>query len=241
MVEIRQVDYRGSHRYQVIGDPAIDEEKLLPSCSTIAKYADSGGGDGLIHWALDAYEETNQKNAFAYYREVAADTGNKLHAEIHEFIAKKIADKKHEPKTQSPLFWSWYSSMHERGVQWIGAEVMVYNRELQYGGTIDAIALVDGKYTLFDWKTTTQLSKNGKKKYYSRADHAVQVAGYLMALHNEEVNFVQSAYVVYIYRDTNEVEWRKVDIASATTAFRACNTLYDIKGGLYERRRKSKV
>jgi hypothetical protein len=246
MVEIRKVDYKGGHRYRVIGDPAIAEKQLLPSCSTIAKHADSGGGDGLINWALDAWETTGQKDGFELLRNQATDIGTGLHKEIHEYISRKIQDDSHEPENPSDLFGKWYSSMHERGVKWIGAEIMVYHRELLYGGTIDALAVVDGKPTIFDWKTTTQLNAKGKKKYFKSADHAVQVAGYLMALKSTSRNMwlapdVQTAYIVYIYRDTMEIEWREINIDKAMVAFRACNTLYDIKGGLYERTEKKSV
>ena len=233
MVTIRQVKYGQGHRYYVEGDERVDPALPLISCSTIARYADSGGGDGLLYWAADHALATGRRDAFKDASNQAIAVGNDLHAEISEHISTG-----EQPSNPSALFGAWYSSMQERGIQWLSTELMVYNPELFYAGQIDAIGIVDDEVTLFDWKTTDGLDKRGKRKKLGQTTHAAQVGGYWLAMSRQgdtTIPLPTRLAICYVLKDTLEVEWRYVDRSRASGAFAAAYKVHDyVTGGLYE-------
>jgi hypothetical protein len=234
-ITINKVPYRNGHRYMVEGDKRVDPSLLLPTISTIAKHADAGGGDGLLFWAVDHYIRTGIRNAFEISNNEAKAIGTDLHSSIEGYIATGK-----QPANPSPLFGTWYSSLHEAGVAWYSAEEKVYS-PAGFAGTVDAIGYLDGVPTLFDWKTTDALDKHGKRKQLSNQTYAAQIGGYLWAMSMMEDQFPElpqpeQAYIVYVFKDTLKVLWKAVNVKKSREAFQAAYTLYTLthgKGGLY--------
>ena len=233
MITIRQVKHGQGHRYLVEGDERVDPAQPLISCSTISRYTDSGGGDGLLYWAADHALATGKRDGFRDASKEAIAIGNDLHAEIEEHISTG-----EQPKNPSALFGAWYSSMQERGIEWLATEMMVYHPELLYAGQIDAIGIVDDEVTLFDWKTTDGLDKRGKRKKLGQITHAAQVGGYWLALasqDNAEMPIPTRLAICYVLKDTLEVEWRYVSLNRASDAFTAaCKVYKSTRESLYE-------
>ena len=262
MATITRVIKYGGHRYFIEGDNRVDPKTPLPSCSAIAGYADKSGGDGLLYWAVNLYKETGNRTEFIAERDSAISTGSKLHAEINEFI-----EEKKSPENASALYGQWFASLQESGVQWVASEMMGYHPLLLYGGTLDAIGYLDGVPTLFDWKTTTEYRfqrdsegvriphkagsksaqidgfKASKKRFSDNVGYAVQVGGYIAALRamseTDKIVLPTQAYLVYVFKDTGNVHWEKVNVEAAVSAFlmsqRIDAHMKDIKseGGLY--------
>jgi len=227
------------HRYYVTGDARVDDTLGLPSCSGISRFADSSGADGLMSWAVKLYRQTANPQEFKRAGQEAQQLGKALHENIYEWV-----ETGEVPVDASPLFGAWYSSMMENGVHLDSAEVMVYHPDLLYAGTLDAIGTVDGVPTIFDWKTTDEfryptdvngkpdLDKKGQqkraKKTFHSPSYATQIGGYSLALREMGGNtpWVSQAYVVYIFKDTGNVLWEKVNLPQAQLAFKTCATLY---------------
>ena len=240
------------HLYYVTGDARMPDTLALPSCSGISRYADSSGADGLMSWAVKLYRQTANPQEFKRAGKEAQEIGKALHTNICEWV-----ETGETPIDASPLFGTWYSNMMEYGVRLQYAEYMVYHPTLLYGGTLDAIGTLDGVPTLFDWKTTDEfryltdvngqptLDKKGQqkraKKTFHSPSYAVQLGGYSLALWEMwDHPMVEQAYVVYIFKDTRNVLWERVNLPQAELAFQTCATLYGAtrakagaKGGLY--------
>ena len=239
------------HTYRVTGDARVDDTLGLPSCSGISRFADSSSADGLMSWAVKLYRQTANPQEFKRAGKEAQEVGKALHANIYEWV-----ETGETPVDASPLFGSWYSNMMENGVHLDSAEVMVYNPSLLYAGTLDAIGTVDGVPTLFDWKTTDEFryptDANGKpeldgkgqpkrtKKAFHNPSYAVQLGGYSLALWAMwRQSMAEQAYVVYVFKDTRNVLWERVNLPQAELAFQTCATLYGTtrakagRGGLY--------
>ena len=234
--KVRQEKYRNGHRYFVDGDERADSNLPLVSCSSIARYANSSGSDGLMYWAADHALATGQRDAFKQSGERAMAIGQAIHNEIAEHIGTGK-----QPKDPSPIFGKWYSSMQEQGIEWLASEMMVYHSTLAYAGTLDAIGIVDNEVTLFAWKTTNGLDKNGKRKKLGDSTHATQVAGYILAISSHpsdaRVPIPTKAVICYLLKDIREVVWHYVDIKASTRAFLASCRLHMLnKAGLYETR-----
>jgi hypothetical protein len=227
----------GGHKYRVEGDERLDPSRLLTSCSTIANFANGGGGDGLLYWAVDLALKNGKREAFKESNEEAKNIGSTLHAQIQEYISTG-----RQPVAVNPLFGAWYSSMHELGIEWLATEMIVYHPTLGYAGTVDAVGIVDGVPTLFDWKTTNGLDKNGKAKSLGETQHAAQVGGYWLAMSvdkylNTSVPIPQKMVICYVLKDTLNVEWKYVDINAAVDVFKFSQKLHTTakKWKLYEK------
>ena len=235
MATIRQEKHGKGHRYFVEGDERVDASRPLISCSSIARYANSSGADGLMYWAADHALATGKRDGF---RE-ASDKATAFGKAIQDEIAEHISTGKH-PEQPSLLFGSWYSSMQERGINWLASEMMVYHPTLQYAGTLDSIGVVDDEVTIFDWKTTNGLDSKGRRKKLGDSTHATQIAGYLLAMAQHPTHKVPlptRAVICYLLKDIHEVVWHYVDMPAAERAFLASYELHTInEGGLYEPR-----
>ena len=125
------------------------------------------------------------------------------------------------------LYSNWYASVGERVGWWVVTEEMVYHGGLGYGGTCDSIGIVDGVPTLFDWKSANFLDSKGKqKKNLGQVGHASQLGGYLLALEYMGRPVITQAAIVYVARDTRDVEWQWVDIPVAKEMFKASLQVY---------------
>lgn len=221
------------------------EHTYLPSISTIAKHADTGG-PGLLTWAAKLAVKYNDETAHETVGGEAIAIGSELHNNINEFIATG-----EQPTDPSPLFGVWYSSLNERGVTWWASEKMVYHGRDRYAGTCDALGYIDGVATIFDWKTTDEFSyaeqpdgsiKKTKKYLQNNHTHAAQIAGYINAIREMGPEFPDmpqphQAVIVYVFKDTKRTQWMKVDLKKATKVFNASHTIYSVehtKDKLYE-------
>ena len=229
MIKIRMEKVGNQHLYYVEGDPLITEGSPLPSCTAISGFVEKDS-NGLIYWGIDQYIASLEagkpdRKAFVTSRKESGDMGTHIHAEIEYFIAEK-----QWPDNPSRPFSNWYAAMNERVSKWIVAEQMIYHGELGYGGTADSIGMVDGKRTLFDWKTANLLDKDGKRKKAKDVGylaHVSQLGGYLLGLEYMGEP-VEQAAVVYIGRDeaVPGVEWKWVDTEVAKALFTASLGVY---------------
>jgi len=235
-VRIEQVK---GHKYRVHGDERVEADWLLPSVTQMTKYADSGMGDGLIWWGVNLYEKTGRKNAFVTSRSQSTAIGSMVHDHIDYFIHHGDLERQLESTNLTwDLFMAWHREFTTLGVDFHAAEAMVYHPRMLYGGTVDAIGTMLGHVTLFDWKTTDEFDKNGKKKELNSDPYAAQAGGYYLALkevgESLGIPIPTQAFVVYIFKDSKRIEWHKVDLGKAEEAFRACFKLHTLSGGLYE-------
>jgi len=90
-------------------------------------------------------------------------------------------------------FRSWVS---ENDVERHCAEQKVYHRTHKYAGTVDAVATINGEYSVIDWKT----SKAVYPEYY------LQVAAYAKALEDMEGRPVDSAYILRCDKKTGKFQ-----------------------------------
>ena len=112
----------------------------------------------------------------------AADSGTIAHNWIDEYIAAKISG---EPRYQAPIqspeaekaveaFLEWEES---HNIQWLAGDTVVGSAIHEFGGKLDGLAMIDGKSTLIDFKTSNQISP----------EYFLQTAAYQLAL--EEMGY----------------------------------------------------
>lgn len=120
------------------------------------------------------------KSAYLTKSKAAADSGTVAHDYIEKYVNNKIeglpVDVNHIPKPEDPravecirAFFAWEKN---NKVDWLASELVVGSKIHEFGGKLDAIAHINGVFTLIDFKTSNQISK----------EHFLQTAAYALAL-----------------------------------------------------------
>lgn len=222
------------HKYYVKGDERVDPSLALPSVTGIAGYSANSDPKWLILWAINAFIETSNKFEWEKRFHEAGKFGTKLHKLISETIQGEHEEQKHPmliTDEHKALMKSWSELMNEKKVKFIDSELIVWNPNHLYAGTLDALGEVDGSITVFDWKTKNKTGSPDPR-------HAVQIAGYVLALEamtnlKSDPKFIMPeptrAAIVYLYKDTGKARWYEVDLLKAKFAFMHCLNLFNIK------------
>lgn len=113
------------------------------------------------------------KNAWREKRDKAADSGSRSHEIIESYIKTNSFDTSSENiEVQNSVheFMLWEAKTRP---QWLASELQVGSLSNRFCGILDAVAIIDGKTALVDFKT----SASGDKPEY-----AIQLAGLHIAL-----------------------------------------------------------
>lgn len=161
-----------------------------------------------IEYLRDKFGSASSWNADALESEIVrdalrkADTGTAVHAEIERHI-KVLLTSGGKQRAVSVLHLAYqmdqfFTFERIRGVRWLASEVPLLCECHEIGGTVDALAMVDGKITVVDFKT-------GRRTWL---DHVLQLAGYWHLL---EVNGTkpQAAGILHL-ADGEPYEWHPI-------------------------------
>jgi CRISPR/Cas system-associated exonuclease Cas4 (RecB family) len=201
------------HVYRVDG-------KWIPGCTSISGFMDHGKSEALKRWALKmglnylatqleagkSYDEIELAEMFEAARKEpfkrtkkAADIGSVTHDYAEAYIKHQL---KEGPKPKLPInkmakqaaenFLIWAKTVDE----WIYAERKVVSLEHWYAGTVDIVAIVGGKLTVGDLKTSNYLS----------AEHLLQTAGYQIALEEEFEDKFENRVILHLDKEAAEIK-----------------------------------
>lgn len=139
------------------------------------------------------------KKAHTKKSKEAKDLGQKVHDWIEGYIKAKLGSKAlptppDEEKIANAVnqFLAWEK---EHKIQWLKSELIVASMKHLFGGTVDFLAMIDGKLTLGDFKTNSRISE----------EVFLQTAGYQVALEEMGVK-PEQRMVVRVPKDGSEFE-----------------------------------
>lgn len=159
--------------------------KRVPGATTIiSRWKESGG---LLHWA---WNEGMEGRDYRDSRDKAADAGTLAHdlidIEIHGDQRDPTGDYDNETVARAEkcveAFREWAEMSHLEILQ---TEVPLVSDTHKFGGTLDAVARVNGKLCMVDWKTSNRV-------YH---DYIMQVAAYTVLWENSGT--CDSRYRIY--------------------------------------------
>lgn len=209
--------------------------KRVPGVTTIlSRFKDSGG---LIHWA---WEQGRDGKDYRESRDQAASAGHIAHAMIEahihgeQFSEPSLADLGLPDSPEGEEQWEEAMSKakhaYEQFLEWrestkfeiIATEVPLVSERYRFGGTIDAIAVINGKVSLLDWKSSNAVY----------GDYIVQVGAYrqLWEEHNPE-QLIARAHLLRVAKDADAFahhSWGLETIQSAWSMFEHLRAAYDI-------------
>lgn len=236
--EVRIAFYPESHRYKLEGSKdwlvsatactgMVDKSRfLIPWAVNLAadhlrKWLESNEGPYLPGQLLPVIDEAAKQHAVK--KEEAASIGDMVHAYAESTAMACIHNRQipdipgdADPRLVAGInaFLNWYVSNE---VKFVHAEKIVYSRSHGYVGIVDAIAQVNGRLMLIDYKTS--------KSVYN--EHRYQVAGYRQA-YEEEHGPLDGTLILHFDKETGECgvhELTDDDHRKDLPAFLACYAL----------------
>ena len=173
------LEYDDAKHTYMVGDrkvPSVTRvvDAVFPKYLT--EWAATAGAD---HWKENYGEDADMyngiRNAHKQISHKAQEIGLEVHKWIELYIKVKMIDG--ETATEYPEavkipmqnFHDWVES---REIEWLACEKKVYSRSWEYAGTIDALAKINGKLCVIDFKTSAKIYK----EYY------LQVSAYCNAI-----------------------------------------------------------
>lgn len=143
---------------------------IVPGTTTVIKTSLGWGKDRLIGWA---WKQGKLGKNLRDTTDPACETGTLAHAAAEAYI-KKLP----EPSTKDldPVIVKRARRAFEAFMRWVdtsklvldGSEIPLVSETLLYGGTLDAVGLVNGEKALVDFKTSNS----------TYADHIIQIGAY---------------------------------------------------------------
>lgn len=149
------------------------------------------------------------KTAWRVNRDASADKGTIIHDVASQYILFKLGKIKKLPvvpkdpeiKNAYLAFRDWETT---HNVKFIATEQLVYSKKYGFVGTLDCIAIVDGEFSLVDFKS-------GNGSYW---DHVLQVSGYGIAYEEDNVKKFENNWIVRFGRDTAEFQAKSFKTAA---------------------------
>ena len=221
------------HKYWLNKNDKLGEDSDSVQIPSVTRIIDSCFPKHLTDWAVksgaDAYLETwnhdlevNDRyelivNAYKKIGEEAANIGSRVHSWLHQYITEAIPEKFESPAGGEKCIDAFLEWEKSKQIKWEECERMVFQaaRAIRYAGTADALAEVDGKKFVIDFKT----SKKIYKSYY------LQVAAYAAAL-NEELGLDEDnkyqGMILRLDKETGKFQEKAFDITDSVPVFWSC-------------------
>ena len=159
-------------------------------------------GYDSFHDNDEAIEEVVKGIKGAYKRKSAGaiDLGRRVHEWCEQAILWKLgkAEVPSMPEEEPAVnainaFRDWVKS---NDVEWLAAEQRVYSRKHNYAGTVDAVAHVNGEFSVIDFKTSTRIYE----EFY------LQVAAYSKCVEDIYGDPVDKAYILRIDKQSGKFD-----------------------------------
>lgn len=199
----------------------LKDGSRVPGVTTIVgRYKDSGG---LIHWAWTMGQEGQD---YRKVRDDAASAGTITHAwiddDVHGRPLTEFRDADRELLDKAAVgleaFRSWRSQVD---LELVDTERPYISEVHRFGGTYDAVARVNGKLSLLDWKTSNKIYP----------DYVVQLAAYRALYLECAGEELHGAHLLRVGKEFGDFHYHSFPAAvldRGWEAFTLMRRLYDI-------------
>lgn len=211
-----------------------DKERAPGTTGIIGRFKDSGA---LIQWGYKTgreHERLAQQGKDAPTRlyqvtEEAADIGTMAHDLVEKFLHGEPMEVEGDPervKKAHKAFGAFDRWFQQSSIQITETEMQLVSEQYRYGGTPDAIGVIDNLPVLLDWKTS--------KRVYP--DHLIQLAAYGHLLKECRGIDVQEYHLLRFDKTTGDFAHHSyTDLTNEWEAFKLMRRLYDLDKLIKER------
>jgi len=163
-------------------------------------------------------------------KEKAGDFGTAIHDWAEQFALAKASGKDIDIPEDAPeevlnginAFLEWYNN-HD--IEFVEAERMVYSRKNGFVGTLDAVAKINGKLYLIDYKSSNGIYES----------HYFQVSAYYKAYQEETGTEFDGAMIIRFGKEDGEFEVKEITKGSLVKDYKAFKSCLNVKNRLKER------
>ena len=215
--EVNLVFDEKDHKYKV-------GENIIPSVTKIidnivpvylTKWAANEGAawfkrNAQRGWNLNDEEDVEKivkgiANAHIVISKTALDIGKVVHGYIEEVIEWSLGELNEMPEMPEDeaavnsiqAFGKW---VRENDVEWVATEERIYSKKYKYAGTVDAVAMIDDKFSVIDFKTSKQIYKSYK----------LQVYAYKQAIEEMYGEEVESCWILRFDKATGKFQAKEI-------------------------------
>lgn len=205
-IDLKFNDEGGKHIHILVGED-------VPGCTSVSGlFGDDGWkfawppklmGEKLTailkERAINEEDIKKAKSAWREKRDKAADSGTRAHALIETYIRHHridafLEDKEVENCVENFLVWE-----QKYKPKWLASELQVGSLTHKFAGILDALAEIDGKIVLLDFKTSSGI----------KAEYNIQLAGLMICL--EEMGLKPDVRAILHLPKDGAYEYRVID------------------------------
>ncbi len=205
-----------------------DGTKVPGTTTVIGRFKDSGG---LLFWAFAQGKLAEQGLINKLYDKAdeAADLGTIAHEYIDNHIHGKPIELDRENAGPAVTAFETYLKWEKAySVEFVETEMLLVSEEYKFGGTPDAVGIVNDELCLIDWKTSNAVY----------TDHLIQLAAYgqLWNENNPDRPIVGGYHLCRFAKTNGDFShhyWP--DLSEAWEQFKLFRQAYDIDKGLKKR------
>ena len=215
--EIDLVFDEKDHKYKVGDDIIPSVTKIIDNIVPVylTKWAANEGAawfkrNAQRGWNLNDEEDVEKivrgiANAHIVISKTALDIGKVVHGYIEEVIEwslGELSDMPEMPEDEAAVnsiqaFGKW---VRENDVEWVATEERIYSKKYKYAGTVDAVAMIDDKFSVIDFKTSKQIYKSYK----------LQVYAYKQAIEEMYGEEVESCWILRFDKATGKFQAKEI-------------------------------
>ena len=177
----------------------LDDEEV-PSVSEVTRFI-----------SKEIYGQVNQ-----YALDNACDRGTKVHKAIESILRYGDCEIEDAVAPYVQGFVKWYKDNGITKDDIIDIEKAYGHSELKYAGTMDLVAMVGGKRTLIDYKT----SCTAQKKLWTATENGYRIL--------RDFNCEDKIEQILILHFKNDGTYKEIELPIDDSGFMACITLHNI-------------
>ena len=122
--------------------------------------------------------------------------------EVIEWSLGELSDMPEMPEDEAAVnsiqaFGKW---VRENDVEWVATEERIYSKKYKYAGTVDAVAMIEDKFSVIDFKTSKQIYKSYK----------LQVYAYKQAIEEMYGEEVESCWILRFDKATGKFQAKEI-------------------------------
>ena len=215
--EVNLVFDEKDHKYKVGDDIIPSVTKIIDNIVPVylTKWAANEGAawfkrNAQRGWNLNDEEDVEKivkgiANAHIVISKTALDIGKVVHGYIEEVIEWSLGELNEMPEMPEDeaavnsiqAFGKW---VRENDVEWVATEERIYSKKYKYAGTVDAVAMIDDKFSVIDFKTSKQIYKSYK----------LQVYAYKQAIEEMYGEEVESCWILRFDKATGKFQVKEI-------------------------------
>ena len=211
------LEYNDAKHTYMVGDRKVPSVTRVVDAVFPKYLVDWAATCGADYWANNYGDDEDMYNGILNAHKQISHRAQSIGLEVHKWIelyikvkllecGDTLVDYPEHVKVPMQNFHDWVES---REIEWLACEKKVYSRSWEYAGTIDALAKINGKLCVIDFKTSAKIYK----EYY------LQVSAYCNAIGEMMGKLPKLGVIVRVDKEEDKFQEVAFDYSQHTDVF----------------------